>query len=345
MTVLDAAVVTPGIIDAHTTVGLSGLFNNPADQDQLERSEQIQPELRAVDAYNPREGLVEWVRGLGVTTIHTGHGPGTIVSGQTLITKTTEGPIDEVVLVPQAMVAATLGRGTLVDEEGKSPGTRPKAMAMLRGEFVAAKTYRDKLATGGDKAPDRNLRLEALASILDGERPLMITVHRHHDILAALRLADEFDIPIVLDGCAEAPLVLDEIRAAGVSVILHPTMMRAGGLWDLAETRNASLETAAKLQRAGIPFALQSGFESYVPKTRVVLFEAGVAAGHGLPFEQALAAITIDAARLLGIADRVGSLEIGKDGDVALYDGDPLEYTSHCIGTVIDGRIVSDIVR
>jgi imidazolonepropionase-like amidohydrolase len=96
------------------------------------------------------------------------------------------------------------------------------------------------------------------------------------------------------------------------------------------------------LKAAGIPFAFESGYESYVPKTRVVLFEAGVAAAHGLGFEPALAALTIDAARLLGIAERVGSLEPGKDADVALYDGDPFEYTSHCTGVIIDGRLVSD---
>ena len=108
------------------------------------------------------------------------------------------------------------------------------------------------------------------------------------------------------------------------------------------ERENLSFETAAKLRRAGIPVALQSGYESYVPKTRVVLFEAAVAAANGLSFEEALATITIDAARILGVADRVGSLEVGKDGDVALYDGDPFEYTSHCVGVVINGQVVSE---
>jgi imidazolonepropionase-like amidohydrolase len=105
------------------------------------------------------------------------------------------------------------------------------------------------------------------------------------------------------------------------------------------------METAAKLKKAGIPFAFQSGFESYVPKTRVVLYEAGVAAANGLTFDEALAAATLDAARLLGISDRVGSLEPGKDGDVVLYDGDPFEYTSHVVGVVIQGEVVSQEPR
>lgn len=111
------------------------------------------------------------------------------------------------------------------------------------------------------------------------------------------------------------------------------------------EAENNSFETASKLRAAGIPVALQSGYESYVPKTRVVLFEAAIAAANGLTFDQALATISIDAAKILGVSDRVGSIEAGKDADLALFDGDPFEYTSHCVGTIIDGRIVSDQAR
>ena len=132
----------------------------------------------------------------------------------------------------------------------------------------------------------------------------------------------------------------DAIRLDGVPVIIHPTMARAYG-----ERENLSFETAAKLVKAGIPVALQSGYESYVPKTRVVLFEAGVAAANGLSFSQALATVTRDAAKILGIDQRVGSLAVGKDGDVAIYDGDPFEYTSHCTGVVIEGEVVSRKAR
>jgi imidazolonepropionase-like amidohydrolase len=135
-------------------------------------------------------------------------------------------------------------------------------------------------------------------------------------------------------------LILERIKAAGVPVILHPLMARTS-----EELENASWETAAKLRAAGVRVALQGGYESYVPKTRVVLFEAAVAAANGLPFEEALAAITIDAARVLGIDGRVGSLAVGKDGDAALYDGDPFEYTTHCIGVVIGGKVLSAAPR
>ncbi len=170
--------------------------------------------------------------------------------------------------------------------------------------------------------------------------PLLVTANRAQDIMSALRLKREFGIDLVIDGGAESYLLLDELRAAKVTVILHPTMQRHYG-----DLENASFTTAARLRAAGIPFALQSGFEEYVPKTRVVLWEAGFAAAHGLAPEDALRAVTIDAARAIGVADRLGSLEPGKDGDLALFDGDPLEYTSHVTAVVIDGRIASRVAR
>ena len=130
------------------------------------------------------------------------------------------------------------------------------------------------------------------------------------------------------------------ILAAEIPVIVHAPMVRAGG-----ETSNLSMETPHLLQQAGLLTALQSGFEGYVPKTRVILYEAAIAARYGCSFDDALRLVTIDAARILGIAERVGSLEVGKDADLALYDGDPLEYTSHCIGVVIEGQVVSTVVR
>jgi imidazolonepropionase-like amidohydrolase len=400
---LTARVVTPGLIDARTVVGLSGYLNQAQEQDQLERSQAIQPELRAIDAYNPRERLIEWLRSYGVTTMHTGHAPGALVSGQTMIVKTTGDTVDEAVITPLAMIAASLGEYALA-EGGRSPGTRARAMAMLRAELIRAQDYerrrpassqRPTDAGGGGGArpdrtnessrrdenterpaanptqpeaqpsplnlerpaenqerragdsggtgqserqpPERNLRMETLARVIRREIPLLITAHRAHDIMTALRLAQEFNIRIVLDGASESYLVANQIRAANVPVILHATMQRATG-----DAENLSMETASILRRAGIPVALQSGYEAYVPKTRVVLFEAGIAAANGLSFRDALATITIDAARILGIEQRVGSIERGKDGDLVLFDGDPFEYTTHVTSVLINGRVVSE---
>lgn len=341
--ILEAHVVTPGLIDARSVVGLSGYLNQEHDQDQIDLGQPLQPELRALDAYNAREPLVAYLRGYGVTTLHTGHAPGPLVSGQTMVVKTAGDTVAEAVVVEKAMIAATLGRREADGprgggDDGKAPGTRAKAVAMLRAELIQAQEYgRKRAAEEADKRPAPDLRKEAFLDVLERRVPLLVTANRHQDILTALRLAREFGFRLVLDGCAEAPEVLDEIAAAGVPVILHATMARAQG-----ERENLSMATAARLAAAGIPFAIESGFESYVPKTRVVLFEAGMAAAHGLAPEQALAAVTLDAARILGLADRIGSIEPGKDADLALFDGDPLEFTSHCVGVVIDGRVVSE---
>ena len=341
--ILQAAVVTPGLIDAHATVGLSGLLNQAQDQDMLEKSSAVQPELRALDAYNAKDPLVRWVRSYGVTTVNTGHAPAALISGQTMIVKTFGRTADEDVINPAAMTAVTLGRNGLTNAEGgpaasKSPGNRSKAVAMLRAELIKAQEYAKKReAKDESKRPARDLKTETLLRALAGVQPLLITANRQQDIISALRLAQEFNLKIVLDGCADVPMVLAQIKASGFPVIVHPTMQRS-----FEDMENLSVETAGKLQAAGIPIALQSGYEAYVPKTRVVLFEAAVAAAHGLGFEAALASITSGAAQLLGIADRTGSLVVGKDADLALYDGDPFEYTSHCIGTIVGGIVFAD---
>ncbi|MDQ7041488.1 MAG: amidohydrolase family protein [Rhodothermus sp.] len=332
--VLEASVVTPGLIDAHSVVGLAGIFNYDHDQDQLDTSDPIQPELRAMDAYNAREQLVAWVRRFGVTTLHTGHGPGAVISGQTMLVKTHGETVEEALVDSVAAVAATLG--PMVRRYFRSPGTRAKAVAMLRAALLKAQAYRRKRqAADPTRRPEPDLKMETLVRVLDGEIPLMITAQRVPEIMAALRLQREFGFRLMLDGAAEAYLVLDAIKAAGVPVILHPTMVRPRG-----ETVNATLETAAQLHAAGIPFAFQSGFESYVPKTRVVLFEAAMAVANGLPRMAALEALTIQAARILGIDDRVGSLAPGKDADLVLFDGDPFEYTTRVCGVIINGELV-----
>jgi imidazolonepropionase-like amidohydrolase len=388
--VINAKVVTPGLIDAHTVIGLAGYLNQPHDQMQLDQSAPMQPELRAVDAYNPEEKLIEWVRGFGVTTIHTGHAPGALVSGQTMIAKTFGKTVEAVTINPLAMIAVTIGEGALATG-GRSPGTRAKQAAMLRAELIKAaeavrradsqRSNRTGTQTGNRAAdavqsknndnspnasnpnsslnnpptannqntetqssssaqPVTDLRGDMMQQIVRRQIPLLVTAHRAQDIMTALRIAKEFNIRIVLDGASESFLVVDEIKASGFPVIIHPTMYRAGD-----ETENLSMTTASKLRAAGISVALQSGSENYVPKTRIILFEAGVAAANGLSRRDALAAITIDAAKILGLEKRIGSLERGKDADLAMYDGDPFEYTSHCTGTIINGQVVSEVVR
>ena len=338
---LDAATVTPGLVDIHSVVGLAGVYNSDEgqvqDQDQIETSSPLQPQLRAVDAYNPVEPLVEYVRSLGVTTIHSGHGPGAVISGQTLVTKTVGSPIDAIVIDPQAAVAATLT--SAVSRNFESPGTHAKSAAMLREALVAAQVFIDD-QDSEEPSGKRDRGKEALANVLRGETALMITAQTTAEIATALRLQKEFGFTLWIDGASEAYRLIEPIKASGAKVLLHATMLRAG-----RETKNASRDSAAKLLAAGIPFAIQTGFESYVPKTRVLLYEMQVATRYGLSDEQALEAVSLSAAKILGLDDRIGSLTVGKDADLVLFDGDPFEYTSHVCHVIIEGVIVSDVCR
>jgi imidazolonepropionase-like amidohydrolase len=330
--VISAKVVTPGLIDARTVIGLNGYLNQPHDQMGIDGGASFQPELRATDSYNAQEQLIETVRQYGVTTIHTGHQPGALATGQTMIAKTIGKNVDEATIVPTAMVVVTLG--TSANASGRSPGTRAKQASMLRAELIRAQENEAKT----DKPKD--LKSQIMARIIRREIPLLVNAEAAQDIMTALRIAKEFNIKIVLDGAADGHMLIDEIRASGFPVIVHPTMGRPGG-----DRANLSLENASKLRAAGIPLALQSGYEGYVPKTRIVLFEAGMAAANGLGMRNALASITIDAAKILGIDNRVGSLVAGKDADLAMYDGDPFEWTSHCTGVIINGKVVSEVVK
>ena len=338
--VIQAEVVTPGLIDVRSSVGLSGILNVDHDSDHLESSAPLQPELRAIDAYNPREELIEYVRGFGITTVHTGHAPGELISGQTMIAKTRGGTVQDALVFDGKAVCATLTESS--QKTGKqSPGTRGKQMAMLRALLIEASEYRSKLNkqsketdASDDSKVARNLKLETIVDVLDGKKALLITADRAQDIASALRLGEEFSIRIWLDSAAEAYQLIPQIKKAGVPVLLHPSMARANG-----DRENMTFRSASILKESGIPFAIESGFEAYVPKVRIVLFEAALAAAHGLSKEAALESITLSAAKILGIEDRVGSIDVGKEADLALYDGDPLEYTTHCIGVVIDGVV------
>jgi imidazolonepropionase-like amidohydrolase len=339
--VLTAAVVTPGLIDAHAVVPISGGLNVPADQEQDETSDPNQADLRVLDSFNPNEPLLQFLREQGVTVVHSTPGRVNVIAGQSGIFRTYGRTAEQMTLRSPAGLLINLGEIPKQAYSGRLPNTRMGTASLVRTAFTQARNNARKRAAAKDedKRPPRNLKLEALELALDGKVPVIFSAHRADDLGTALRLAKEFNLRAVLDLATEGYLMADTIAAAKVPVVVHPTMQRVGAS---LETYNSHLCNAALLAERKIPVAIGTAFEGYVPKTRVLRHETAMAMVNGLGFDRALQAVTLDAARLLGIEDRFGSLEVGKVADLVLYDGDPLEHATHVTHTLIGGRVVYD---
>jgi imidazolonepropionase-like amidohydrolase len=337
--VVTAREVTPGLIDAHTVVGISGKYNVAADQDQDELSDPNQADLRVLDAFNPSEPLLQFFRDSGVTVVHAMPGRTNVIAGQSGIFRTHGRTAEQMTIRFPAGLLVNLGEIPKQSYPGKVT-TRMGTAGLVRNTLNQANNYvkQRREVKDEEKRPPRNLKLEALEPVIAGKLPVYFSAHRADDLGTALRLADEFKLKTVLDHATEGYLLADRITAAQVPVVVHPTMQRVASM----ETFNSHLGNAATLADRKIPIALGTGFEGYVPKTRVLRHEAAMAMVNGLGHDRALRAITLDAARLLGIDDRFGSIEVGKTADLVLYDGDPFEHATHVTHTIMDGRIVFD---
>jgi imidazolonepropionase-like amidohydrolase len=337
--VLSAPVVTPGLIDAHTVVGVAGALNIAADQDLDEQTDPNQAELRVLDAFNPNEPLLEFVRREGVTTVHAVPGRRNVIAGQTGIFRTAGRTAEEMTVRFPAGLLVNLGESSKGTSPGKAPTTRMASAAIVRSAFTSARNALAKKPGKDDKPAPVNPKAEALAPVLAGKVPVLLAAHRADDLATGLRLAHEFGLKARLELATEGYLMADDIRKAGVAVVVHPTMQRAAANMETyhAQTCNASVLVDHK-----VPVAIGTGYEGYVPKTRVLRHEAGMAMVNGLGRERALAAITLEAAKILGIEDRYGSIEPGKVADLVLYDGDCFEHATHVTQTVLEGRVVYD---
>jgi imidazolonepropionase-like amidohydrolase len=333
-------VVTPGLIDAHAVVPLTGKLNVPADQDQDELSDPNQADLRVLDAFHPNEPLLEFLKEQGVTVVHAVPGRQNVIAGQTGVFRTHGRTAEQMALRFPAGILVNLGESPKQTYPNRRPTTRMATASLVRTALTEAQNNarRRAAARDDDKRPPRNLKLEALELALDGKVPMIFSAHRADDLNTALRLAKEFNLKAWLDLATEGYLTADTIAAAKTPVVVHPTMQRVGSL----ETFNGYLGNAAALADRKVLTAIGTGFESYVPKTRVVRHEAAMAMVHGLGFDRALSAITLDAAKILGIDDRHGSIAPGKVADLVLYDGDPFEHVTHVTHTIVDGRVVYD---
>lgn len=339
--VIEVPAVTPGLIDVYCTLPLSGVLNVPADQDLNEGSDTTQPEVRVMDGFNPKEPLLEFALRKGVTTIHAVPGRRNVIAGQSGVFRTRGDTMEAMAINPAYGMVLNLGESPKVADKDKAPGTRMKTAALIRDALVNGLNYRRQAiaAETGDKPMDRDLKKEALVALADGNLKAVFLADRRDDIVTATRLSREFGLDLQLAMGTEAFLLAEFIAEEGVPVLLHPTMQRPGSRM---ETMHSYFGAATVLAEAGVPFAISSGWESYVPKTRVIRYEAAMAAVYGLGRERAFAAVTIDAARILGIAEDYGSLEPGKVADLVLYDGDPLEHATRVTHVIMDGKLVYD---
>jgi imidazolonepropionase-like amidohydrolase len=337
--VLSAAVVTPGLIDAHTVVGVSGRLNIPADQDHDEKTDPNQADARILDSFNPEEPLLWFALSQGVTVVQALPGPADAIAGQAGIFRTFGTTAESMTVRFPSAVVFNLGEEPKKTYPGKAPGTRMGTAALIRNALTAASNDRRKrLAAKPGATPDRNLKHEALGLVLEKKVPAVFSAHRADDLATALRIASEFGLDPVLSLASEGYLMAGAIAAAKAPVLVHPTMQRPA----TPETFQTTLNNAAILADAGVPVAITSAYESYVPKTRVPRYEAAVAMVNGLGPDRALRALTLDAARVLKVDDRFGSLEPGKVADLVLYDGDPFETTTHVTHVFVAGALAYD---
>ncbi len=329
MPIYKAKHVTPGLIDTFSVVGLSGAWNIPADQDQDELSDPNQAELRVLDGFNPREPLFDFLQANGTTVVHSTPGRRNPLAGSSGIFRADGTTAENAAIRPVAAVLVNLGESA----KGKGPTTRMGVAALVRKAFTEAQTY------AANPPAVKNAKLAALIPALLGKVPVYFAAHRKDDIQTALRIAREFNLKPVIALGTEAYRMTDELKKAGVPVVVHPTMQRAGGSM---ETLHSFTGNAAALDTAGIPVTICTGFEGYVPKTRVLRHEAAMAVAAGMDHERALRAITINAAKLLDIDKDYGSIEVGKVADLVLYDGDPFEHATQVTRTLMRGKVVYD---
>lgn len=338
--VIDAAGrwLLPGFIDAHTHLGVHEEGEGWAGNDTNELTDPVSAGVRALDAINPAEmGFDDALSG-GVTAVNVNPGSGNPIGGLTVAIHTHGRTVDEMVLRSPSGLKSALGENPkrVYGDRKQTPATRLGIASVIRGAFVEAGNYLDKLAHAEpDKAaPARDLKLEAMGSVLRREIPWRQHSHRADDIATAIRIADEFGYELVIDHGTEAHLVADVLAAKGIPVLIGPLFTSRSKV----ELRNRSMANPGRLAAAGVEISIIT--DHPVVPIHFLVLQAILAVKEGLDPVVALRAITIHPAKVMGIADRVGSLEVGKDGDLVLWSGDPLDVMQRALSVYIGGREV-----
>jgi imidazolonepropionase-like amidohydrolase len=344
VSVVDAAGkwVLPGFIDAHAHVGVAEEAGGWAGQDTNEKTSPVTAQVRAIDAINPADlGFRDAIAG-GVLAVNVNPGSANPIGGQTAAIKCWGRTVDEMVMREPAGLKSALGENPkrTYGERNELPSTRLGTAAVIRGAFVAALNYQAKL-TAAEISPaaeravvERDLKLEALGRVLRREIPWRQHCHRADDIATAMRMAREFGYDLVIDHGTEAYLLADQIAAASIPVIIGPLFTSRSK----AELRNRSLANPGRLAAAGVTIAITT--DHPVVPIHFLIHQATLAVKEGLDPVTALESVTINPARIIGCADRIGSLAAGKDADLVIWSGDPLDVMSRAERAFIDGREV-----
>ncbi len=338
MTVLDAGgrLVTPGCVEAHCHIGMQDSAMRWEGADVNERSDPLTPHMRAIDGINPIDETFSLAIEHGVTSACTGPGSANVVGGSFAAIKLVGKCVDRMIIKNPVAMKCAFGenpKGVYGQSGSKAPVTRMATAAMLRDLLFKSRNYLAAKEAG--KEPNFDIKLEAMIPVIKKEIPLKAHVHRAYDILTAIRIAKEFDVLLTLDHCTDGELIVDELAAEGYPAFIGPSF----GSKSKIELSNKSFATAGALHAAGVPISIIT--DSPVTPLERLPMCAGYACSEGLPYEEAWRAITVNPANQTGIGDRVGSLEVGKDGDVVIWRDDPLRVIgAKAFVTVVDGEIV-----
>ena len=341
-TVIDAEgrLVTPGLVEAHSHLGLWESSIGFEGADGNDATDPITPHLRAIDAINPMDITFAEARAAGVTTAAAGPGSANVIGGTFVVLKTAPATrVEDLVIKDPMAMKCAFGENPkgCYNAKGKMPMTRMGVAALFRETLFKTQEYMRKLELAGDdvfKKPAFDAKLEAMIPVIKKEIPIKAHAHRADDMFTALRIAKEFDLLITLDHATEGHLIVEDLLEANVPCIVGPSF----GHRSKYELKNLTFKTPGILSKAGIKVAITTDAQ-VVPLHRLPLL-AGMAVKNGMTEEAAFRAITIDAADIIGVADRVGSLEVGKDADIVIFDVHPFLTKGRVYKTIIDGKVV-----
>lgn len=332
--------IYPGFVDAHTHIGLDGFATGPVGMDYNEMNDICCPQLRAIDGIDPMDHSFELARNAGITCVCTGPGSANVLGGTFTAIKTAGRRVDDMIVKKEVAMKCAFGENPKRIYQNKCDSSRMTTAAILRETLEKARRYQQKVdAAHGDvsKLPPYDMKLEALLPVLRGEMPLKAHAHKANDIFTAIRIAKEFSVKLTLEHVTEGHLIVEELAETGLPMAVGPTMSHASKV----ELRNKSWVTPGVLAKAGCHVSIIT--DSSVIQQENLPLCAGMAVKAGMDPFDALRAITIHPAEHIGIADRVGSIEIGKDADLVLTDGSPFEISTLVHVVLINGVVVHQI--